>query len=455
MLDGKVLELKDEIIEKVRECVRIRSVMEAPQPGMPFGQGVHSALQYTLGLAGSLGFRTVNMDNMIGYAEYGTGEEMIAVLGHIDVVPEGGGWIYPPYAAEIHDGKIYGRGVLDDKGATIGALYALKAIKDSGIQLKRRVRIIFGTNEENGSKCAKYYAENDETPVAGFTPDASYPIINGEKGIVNCTFRKALSGKAESGLLWIKGGTAVNSVPDYAEAAFETGRLDKDKLEKAAKEYGDIEISGQDKLLVAAHGKTAHGGTPEEGVNAISVLMGFLKNFELKGKLEEFVEFYNKYIGFTVNGELLGIGMQDEVSGKLTVNTGTISGSGDAIDLRMNLRYPVTKRYEDFSDKFFALMESQGFESIDIVHKKCLFVSPETDFIKKLQKVYTEKTGKEARLISYSGGTYAKALKNIVAFGPLFEGEPDLCHQANEHMSIENLIKNVQIIAAAIHELAN
>lgn len=455
MLDERILELKDEIIEKVRGCVRIKSVMDVPQPGMPFGQGVHAALQYALDLAGTLGFRTVNLDNMIGYAEYGEGEEMVAVLGHIDVVPEGGGWIYPPYAAEIHDGKIYGRGVLDDKGATIGALYALKAIKDSGMKLKRRIRVIFGTNEENGSKCAKYYAEKDETPVAGFTPDASYPIINGEKGIVNCIFRKALSGKEKSGLLSIKGGTAVNSVPDYAEAVFKACSLDKGMLMKAAEENNNIEIlEQQDKLLVAAHGKTAHGGTPEEGINAISVLMDFLGNIRLEGKFLEFVEFYNKYIGFTVNGERMGISLEDEVSGKLTVNTGTISGDGDAVELKMNLRYPVTKRYEDFSDKFFTLMEAQGFESVETAHKKSLFVSPETDFIKKLQKVYIEKTGKEARLISYSGGTYAKALKNIVAFGPLFEGEPDLCHQANEHMSIENLIKNVQIMAAAIYELA-
>jgi len=455
VLDEKVLQFKDEIVEKVRECVRIRSVLDAPQENMPFGRGVHSALQYTLDLAHDLGFETVNLDNMIGYAEYGTGEEMVAVLGHIDVVPEGGGWMYPPFAAEIHDGRIYGRGVLDDKGATIGALYALKAIKDSGIKLKRRVRIIFGTNEENGSKCAQYYAEKDEIPVAGFTPDASYPIINGEKGIVNCTFRKPLSGKDESGLLWIKGGTAINSVPDYAEAAFEIGRLDKKKLQLVAGEYGSIEISEDDKLVVAARGKTAHGGTPEQGRNAISILMEFMGNFELRGKLAEFIEFYNRYIGFDINGEMLGIHMHDEASGKLTVNIGAMSGNSEAIELKINLRYPVTKRYEDFSDKFFILMRANGFETIEAVHKKSLFVSPETEYIKKLQKVYTEKTGKEARLISYSGGTYAKALSNIVAFGPIFEGEPDLCHQPDEYMSIDNLVRNVQIIAAAIYELAN
>jgi succinyl-diaminopimelate desuccinylase len=150
MLDENILAMKDEIITSVQAALRIRSVGEDEKDGMPFGEGIQKALEHCLELSQTLGFKTVNVDNMIGYAEYGEGDEMVAVLGHLDVVPEGGGWTYPPYAAEIHDGKIYGRGATDDKGPTIGALYALKAIKDLRLPLKRRVRIMFGLNEEAG-----------------------------------------------------------------------------------------------------------------------------------------------------------------------------------------------------------------------------------------------------------------------------------------------------------------
>ena len=159
MLDEKILSMKEEIIKSVQEVVRIKSVEDKAKDGMPFGEGVHRALENCLELSKSLGFKTVNVDNMIGYAEYGEGDEMIAVLGHLDVVPEGDGWKYSPYAAEIHNGKIYGRGTTDDKGPTIGALYALKAVKDLNMPLKRRVRIIFGLNEETVSKCVKHYVD--------------------------------------------------------------------------------------------------------------------------------------------------------------------------------------------------------------------------------------------------------------------------------------------------------
>lgn len=144
MIDEIILSMKDEIIKSLQECVRIKSVRIDPKEGMPFGEGVHKALEYCLALSESFGFRTFNMDNMIGYAEYGSGDEMIAVLGHLDVVPEGSGWTYPPYAGEVHDGKIYGRGTTDDKGPVIGALYALKALKMLDIPLKKRVRIFSG-----------------------------------------------------------------------------------------------------------------------------------------------------------------------------------------------------------------------------------------------------------------------------------------------------------------------
>lgn len=456
MVDEKIINMKEEIIKSVQESVRIKSVEEDAKGDMPFGEGVHKALENCLKLSESLGFNTVNVDNMIGYAEYGKGDEMIAVLGHLDVVPEGDGWNYPPYAAEIHDGKIYGRGTTDDKGPTIGALYALKAIKDLNIPLKRRVRVIFGLNEETGSKCVKHYVEKGgEIPVAGFTPDSEYPIINAEKGIVTCKYKRSLKGDGNIVVKSIRGGIAPNVVPDYAEAVISLPKDKFDTVKKLGEEVEEIKIEEKDDcLVIKSFGVSAHGSTPWKGKNAISYLLSFLGKLDLKGDMKEFIDFMNQYIGFDLEGKNLGVYLEDDVSGKFVFNLGTICGSEQEISIEINMRYPVTKKYEDFIDTFKEKMALGKMKEIYLRHKKSLYVSPDTEFIKKLQKVYEEKMGEKADLIAIGGGTYAKAMENIVAFGPVFRGQPKVEHQPDEYIEIDSLIKNVQIMAAAIYELA-
>ena len=456
MLDEKILALKDEIIAGVQGAVRIKSVEKPGKDGMPFGAGVHKALEYCLELSRALGFTTVNLDNMIGYAEYGEGDEMVAVLGHMDIVPEGDGWSYPPYGAEIHDGKIFGRGTTDDKGPAIGALYALKAIKDLGLPLKRRIRIMFGLNEETGSKGVLYYVEKGgEIPVCGFTPDSAYPIINGEKGIITGKYRRTITQEGELRLQSISGGIMANVVPDSARAVIAVPKNLTAEIIKQAKKNERIEI-GEDKdsLVVKASGVSAHGSIPEKGVNAVCVLLEFLCTLNFSGGVREFLDFFHTYIGMDVNGRRLGIYSEDALSGSFVFNLGTISGNDREISLEINMRYPVTSKYEDFIDTFREKMNFGKMEEVSYRHKKSLYTPPDTWFIKKLQKVYEEKTGDKADLVSTGGGTYAKALANIVAFGPIFRGQPMVEHKPDEYIKIDELIKNVQIMAAAMYELA-
>lgn len=457
MINEKIMSMKDEIIKSVQECVKIKSVEEEPKGDMPFGEGVHKTLEYCLQLSKSLGFKTVNVDNMIGYAEYGQGDEMIAVLGHLDVVPEGDGWTYPPYAAEIHNGKIYGRGTTDDKGPTIGAFYALKAIKDLNIPLKRRVRVFFGLNEETGSKCVKHYVENGgEMPVAGFTPDAEYPIINGEKGIVTGKFTRKLNQTGNLILKSISGGIASNVVPDYAEAEVALSKSEAEIILKEAEKTEEIKVEEKENsVIIKCHGISAHGSTPEKGKNAVTYLMKFLGKLDFTGDLKEFIDYFNNYIGTDLNGEGLGIFLEDEISGKLIFNLGVISGNESELSLEINMRYPVTKSFEDFIDIFKEKMNLGKLNEVYLRHKKSLYVSPDTEFIKKLQKVYEEQFGEKAELISIGGGTYAKAMENIVAFGPIFKGQPMVEHKPDEYIEIDSLMRNVQVMAAAIKELAN
>lgn len=456
-LDEKVLELKEEIIEGVQKCVVIKSVEEEPKENMPFGEGVQKALEYSLELSIKLGFKTVNIDNMIAYAEYGQGEEMIAVLGHLDVVPEGNGWTYPPYGGEVHDGKIYGRGTTDDKGPIIGALYALKAIKDLNLPLKKRVRIIFGLNEETGSKCVKHYIEKgEEMPSAGFTPDAEYPIINGEKGIVTSSYKTSLHQEGKLILKSIKGGIAPNVVPEYAEAEIKITNTMVNKIKKLSEGIDEIELEEKESLLlIKSFGISAHGSRPEEGKNAISHLLLFLGKLDFIGDVKEFIDFMNKNIGLDTEGRKLGIYLQDEMSGKFVFNLGMLVANEKEVNISINMRYPVTKNYEDFKDIFEKRMTEGKMKEVSTRHKKSLYVSPNSKFIKQLQKVYEEKVGEKAELISIGGGTYAKSMENIVAFGPIFKGQPMVEHKPDEYIEIDSLIKNVQIMAAAIYELAN
>mgnify|MGYP002683094214 FL=1 len=188
MLSSKIDSMKNDIVTAIQGCLRIPSVGGDPVEGAPYGAGPRRSLDWTLAFAEKMGFRTKNVDNVAGWAEMGEGPEMVAVLGHLDVVPEGDGWSVDPWGGELKDGMLYGRGVIDNKGPVMIALFAAKAVFDSGMKLKRRVRVIFGTNEERGSKCMKRYVEaGEELPVAGFTPDAEYPIINAEKGILTYT----------------------------------------------------------------------------------------------------------------------------------------------------------------------------------------------------------------------------------------------------------------------------
>lgn len=166
-----------QLIESVRDLIKIRSVAGEPVEGKPFGEGPASALRLALDTAGRMGFFTKNLDNYIGFAEYGEGKDYIAVLGHVDTVPEGEHWTYPPFSGAMHNGRIFGRGALDDKGPVISALYSLKAIRDSGVPLTRRIRIIFGADEETGDLDIEHYLSKEKPPVCGFTPDSEFPVV--------------------------------------------------------------------------------------------------------------------------------------------------------------------------------------------------------------------------------------------------------------------------------------
>ena len=453
-LNEAVLAKKDEMITCLQENLRIPSVEGPAAEGAPYGVEVRRCLDHALASAEALGFKTVNVDGHMGWFEYGEGDEMVAVLGHLDVVPAGEGWTVAPFGAEISDGKIWGRGTTDDKGPSIASLYALAAIRDAGLPLSRRIRVLLGCNEETGSQDVKYYlAQGGEVPVMGFTPDGEYPVINGEKGIINATFSRTYSQTGPLKLLRIKGGTAPNVVPAHAYADFE---CDEDLAARICKLYSTaIKFSRRPGgFRVESFGISAHGSTPALGENAIGRLMFALDNLPLEGELAETIHFLAEKLGMETNGSSAGIYLHDDVSGELSLNWGTLNADEEKLTLVINYRYPVTFSHGDCAPAFNKLFTDAGFTLDREFHKEKLYIPEDSQLVSSLLKVYTEQTGLEGKAKCIGGGTYAKAISNILAFGPLFPGDEVREHKPDEYITIDNLVKNAQIIAAAMYELA-
>ena len=391
-------------------------------------EGAVRALHWVLDLAQEMGMRTCNMDDMIGWAEYGEGEDLVAVLGHLDVVPVGDGWTKPPFGGVIEDGRLYGRGAIDDKGPILAALFALYDIKRSGAPLGKRVRILFGTEEETGCEDMKYYVNHSgELPALGFTPDGSFPLIHGEKGLL---IEEYVCRYAPGALKSAWGGTAANIVPDLARAELTDGT----KLE--------------------CRGVSAHGAEPWNGVNAIGKLLEQLAARHLDSPLGTAIAFLHGRIGMETDGTSLGVGLRDDLSGPLSFNLGMLRANETELRVTVNYRYPVTCKYEDCVPQVRAAFASAGFELVSAMHDERLFVPEDDPLVQKLMNVYNGYTGENAKPLCIGGGTYAKSMPNILAFGPCFPGDEATEHQPDEYIRLDRLQQNFDLIRLAILALA-
>ena len=456
--------LRDDLIKHTQETIKIKSVEGDELPGMPFGKGNHEALTHFLKLGESMGFRPLNLDGYAGHLEMGDGKETVGILAHLDVVPEGDGWTYPPYSGEIHNGKLYGRGTTDDKGPAMAALYAMKAISESGVDLKRKVRLILGLNEESGWRCMDHYFSKIEHPDMAFTPDAEFPVIHGEKGIIIFKLKYALhqSKDCEVFLKELNGGAAPNMVPDNARAVVRP--KDKVFFRASVERYVNeknlpitILEEGED-FIVSSKGVSAHGSTPEKGENAITHLMDLLGTVYSGGcSMCSFIRLYNERLANKHHGEAIGCGFEDDISGKLNFNIGMVELKDSEIILTINVRYPIKSSAEEV---YAGIRENLKETPIQLVEGKSdskpLYVPQDNFLVETLMKVYQEHTGDfETKPITIGGGTYARATKNAVAFGPMFPGQEDVAHQKDEFISIDHLVELVEIYSKAIYQLAS
>lgn len=452
-LNTLVLSKQGRLLACLQENLRIPSVEGIPKEGAPYGMEVRRSLEHVLEAADMMGFRTCNVDNHVGWCEYGEGDEMVAVLGHLDVVPAGDGWSFDPWGGQIQGDRIFGRGTMDDKGPSIAALFALEALRDSGLPLKRRIRILFGCNEETGAKDLKYYlSHGGEIPVMGFTPDAEYPVINGEKGIINATCSRSFTQTGELTLVSVCGGTAPNVVPNYAKAELACSRELAERIAATTIEKVTFTVTDTG-LLVEATGENAHGSTPWLGENAIGRLVLALNDLPFEGEVAEILSFLSDKLGMDTIGKAAGIHLWDEPSGDMSLNWGILNADASGLSLVINYRYPVTYSFADCGPAFQSLFESKGF-TVNQVYKDKLYIPADSQLVQTLLKVYKEHTGIVGEPVCIGGGTYAKSLPNILAFGPIFPGDEVREHKPDEFIEIPKLMKNAQIIAAAMYEMA-
>lgn len=436
-----------EYLDKTNKLLKIPTVLEKFDESnydAPFGAPIRDALDLMLEYGKKDGFITKNIDNYAGHIEMGEGDEVVGILGHLDVVPAGEKWTYPPFAASLVDGKVYARGAMDDKGPTMAAYMAMKLVKDSGIVLNKKVRLILGCDEESGMRCINRYLEVEKMPDLGFAPDAEFPLIYGEKGIYSFDI---VGNVSDDLIISIKAGDRYNVVPESCEVVLSKD-LRREFTEYLALNNYQGEIKG-DKYVI--YGKSAHAAWPHLGLNAIFLMVDFLKR-HTKSPL---VSFLNNYFLFDTLGRKIGIDHNDAEMKELTLNLAKINFMDEEFRIGCNIRYPKGYDFEKGRDLIGKVAKSMEFEVIDLRNSPFHYVSPKDELVLKLHQAYIKYTGDDkSPLITIGGGTYARMLKKAVAFGASFPGQVDLAHQPDEYLIIDDMLKAIAIYAESIVLLA-
>ncbi len=425
----------DMVSDLVALCA-IPSVAADPLPGAPYGRETARALDWFLKRAGALGFRTVNLDNRAGTVEFGSGDPLIAALCHLDVVPAGDGWTSDPFQPQVTADRIIGRGTADDKGPAVAVLYAMKELMDSGFKPKGRIRLIVGLDEERGSSCMAHYVQVAEVPQAGFTPDASFPVVYAEKGL--CWLELVYTGGQAATdplrLVGAQGGSSANMIPGSCTLTFAR--------------------PGQSDLTVTHTGAIGHASTPWAGQNAISLAMqAAFERLSAAGLDHPFVSFYQQAIGTSWRGEGLGLISEDE-TGPLTLNAGKLLLDPNGARLTLDIRYPVTRSFDWLWAALAKAADRWGLALKALDHLPPLHVPRDSFLVQTLMDVYTQATGHVTQPLAMGGGTYARSMPNLVAFGSSFPGEPDTFHQAGESISIDHWLASSVIYHRALMALS-
>ncbi len=449
---------KDDLINDLFTLLSVNSVRDDSKASAdaPVGPGPKEALETFLKIAERDGFTTKNVDNLAGHAEFGTGDETLGVLAHVDVVPVDDKWDTDPFKPEIINDRIYARGASDDKGPLMAAYYGLKVIKELGLPVEKRVRFIVGTDEESEWQGVTRYFEVEEEPDFGFSPDADFPIINGEKGMYSA---KLIFDRRSEKLLSFESGLRENMVPGEAHAVVTGLTSDVNQIvadfQAANPEITIIVSPDADATAITVEGKGVHAMNPSVGYNAATYLSKLLLQLDDDLAQDDLLKFLGDLLHLDFNGEKLGIAHEDEIMGKVTVNPGLVGEEDGKLYTVLNIRVPRGKEYSEIDATFAAHGETYHYNFVDgtKTNKVPHYVPADDPLVQTLLAVYENQTGEKGQERSIGGGTYGRLLKRGVAFGALFPDSVDTMHQANEFFAVRDLMKSAAIYAEAIYEL--
>ena len=435
-------DVKEQFLNSLQTIISYPSVLNEGENGTPFGQAIQDVLEKTLELARELGFQTyIDPEGYYGYAEIGQGEELLAVLCHLDVVPAGDleDWQTPPFEATLKDGWLIGRGVQDDKGPSLAALYAVKSLLDQGVTFTKRIRFIFGTDEETLWRCMNRYNQIEEKADLGFAPDSSFPLTYAEKGLLQVKLH---------GPGWedrpLQAGRALNVVPD--KATYKGERLEEllPVIEQSGVNY--TEETG----AVTVLGLSKHSKDAAEGVNAIVGLAESLSLIQPHPALL----FIADAVGEDATGAALFGEIKDEPSGALSFNIATLSIDEEQSEIGIDIRIPVLADKGALVERLTEVAASYQLQYEEFDYVAPLYVPLDSPLVSTLMEVYQEETGDQTPAMSSGGATFARTMENCVAYGALFPDALQTEHQANERAKLDDLYRAMEIYAETIRRLA-
>ena len=465
----EVTSRKQALLDDLFRLLEIDSVRndELASPEAPVGPGPLKALEEFMTMAEEDGFTTKQFGPWAGRVEIGSGEELLGILGHVDVVPAGSGWETDPFEPVIKDGRIYGRGSSDDKGPTVAAYFAIKLLRELGVEFNKRIHLIVGTDEESGWQCMDYYFQHAEMPDFGFSPDADFPIINGEKGNVSALISTCNGNQCEGQveLVSFEAGLRPNMVPESALAKLKVVDSDLLKhlnLEKDFASYlKDNQLKGEisvldDMVTITLIGKSAHGSTPEKGINGATYLARFLSRLTFnQEQAQDFIKVLSDPLFLGFDGSKVGVAHNHEVMGDVSMNVGIANyRQADDVLIDINFRFPKGTHPEQMLEQIQESLKDYKCLEIKMSSaKEPHYVPADDPLVTTLLDVYQKQTGQEAYEQTIGGGTYGRLMPRGVAYGALFPDSIDTMHQANEFLAEEDLLRATAIYAEAIYRL--
>ena len=424
----------------LKELISIEStgsdpVVDGKYGTLPYGAKAFSALKFFLDNAVKDGMRVGTIENRVGWCEIGPEKaDLIGIVCHLDVVPSGDGWTTSPFELTLEDGILKGRGIVDDKGPAAASYIAMKRLLDSGFELSKRIRLILGTDEERTCSCVETYAAKGEIPSFSITPDAEFPVIYAEKGIMHIKIYDDAPSKITA-----LAGSAANMVPAKSSCV----------------------INGNEYV---ANGKTAHASKPDLGVNAIFEMIKLLDKAEEDYSSSPLLSFIANELTSKTAAEYTGCDIKDE-SGMVTANPAVLKCGADGESLVIDIRCPVS--YSMDSINSFITMKAANYGlSVEITNQMAsLYKAKDLPEISVLTEIWKENmpsyTGfrpeyleKYTEPIAIGGGTYARHMPNTIAFGIQTPWQEDQCHQANESRALKDFETDIKVMTKAIKALS-